>query len=153
MDAAEFRRGALSLLSSGAIVVPDDRGGERVLPALALDPAGRPDVADLVRVQADEGIGDLRCGVGLWDVGPPEGWLVRLEVAVDHPVRCRFHTVLGWGDHREWLASAAAAGAAALSLGDPDGRWLVLTIDPSRLVLLLALPGAPGDPSADEQST
>lgn len=160
MDADAFRRGALELLSTGAIVDPDDAGVERVLPALVLDPSGRPDVADLVRVQADEGVGDLRCGVGVWDLGPPEAWLVRLEVAVDHPVRCRFHTVLGWADHREWLAAVGAAGSVALALGDPDGRWLVLTVDPDRLLPLLALPGdaprwrpdgsaddPPGDPS------
>lgn len=136
MDAVTFRAGELPLTSVGAVVDPGD---DALLPALVLDPRGRPDVADLVRVQADEGVGDLRCGVGVWDLGPPEGWLVRLEVAVDRPVHCRFHTVLEWAAHRPWLASAAAAGAVALGIGDAEGRWLVLTIDPLRLAPLLAL--------------
>lgn len=139
MDAAEFRRGAVTLLSVGAIVDPGDDGAERILPALALDATERPDVADLVRVQADEGVGDLRCGVGVWDLGPSQDCLVRLEVAVDHPVRCRFHTVLPWAGHEAWLSSVAAAGAVALDVGDPEGRWLVLTVDPARLVPLLDL--------------
>jgi len=147
LDVAEFRRGELTLLSVGGIVDPDEDGDAPVLPALVLDASGRPDVADLVRVQADEGVGDLRCGVGVWDLGPPSDWLVRLEVAVDHPVLCRFHTVLGWAEHRSWLVSVAVAGSVALSIGDPEGRWLVLTVDPARLVPLLDLPGEPPDAS------
>ena len=97
-----------------------------------------------MRVHDAEGVGDLRCGLGVWDVGPPGEWLVRLEVAVDHPVRCHFHTVLHWATHRDWLASVAAVGAFALNAGDPDGRWLVLTVDPERLAPLAGLPGGWG---------
>jgi len=142
MDAAAFRAGEVVATSVGSILDPGDHS---VVPALVLDAAQRPDVTDLVRVQAAEGVGDLRCGVGLWDVGPPGDWLVRLEVLVDHPVHCRFHTVLDWATHRSWLVSVAAAGAIALSVGDTEGRWLVVTVDPGRLVPLLGLPGDGAD--------
>ena len=140
MDRSGFRAGEVPAISVGVIVDPAD---DSVLPALVLDPTHRPDLADLVRVQVAEGVGDLRCGLGLWDVGPPEAWLVRLEVAVDHPVHCRFHTVLDWAAHRVWLGSVAEAGAVALGTGDAEGRWLVLNVDPARLVPLLALGGQP----------
>ena len=138
MDLAGFRAGEVPTLSVGAILDPADGS---VLPALVLDPSDRPDVADLVRVQAAEGVGDLRCGLGVWDLGPPETWLVRLEVAVDHPVRCHFHTVIDWTTHRVWLDSVAGAGAVALGTGDAEGRWLVLNVDPERLTPLLTLGG------------
>lgn len=134
MDAATFRAGELPLRSLGTIVDADDG---RVIPAAVLDSAGRPDVADLIRVHASEGIGDLRCGVGLWDVGDPSGWLLRLEVTVDHPVACRFHVVLGWSASRAWLEAVANAGAVALATGDSEGRWLMLNVDPKRLGSLL----------------
>lgn len=138
MDAATFRSGEVVATSVGAILDPTDHAE---VPALVLDASDRPDVIDLVRVQAVDGVGDLRCGIGVWDVGPPGEWLVRLEVLVDHPVHCRFHTVLPWASHRPWLASVAAAGAVALSVGDPEGRWLIVTVDPVRLRPLLELPG------------
>lgn len=142
IDASTFRAGEVPTVSVGAIVDPTD---DAVLPALVLATDERPDVVDLVRVHATDGVGDLRCGIGIWDLGEPDAWLVRLEVAVDHPVHCRFHTVLTWATHRSWLASVADAGALALGTGDHEGRWLVLTVDPDRLGPLLALPGADGE--------
>jgi len=138
MTADEFRDGEVPVVSVGAIVDPGEDG---VIPAVVLDPARRPDVADLVRVQASDGVGDLRCGMGVWDLGDPEAWLVRVEVSVDHPVTCRFHYVLPLAGNEAWLRSAAAAGGIALGTGDPEGRWLVVTVDPARLGPVLGLLG------------
>jgi hypothetical protein len=136
----DFEQGAVSVRSTGWVVDPDD--GQPVA-AVLLEVENRPDVADLARVVALEGPGDLRCGIGVWDLDEPV--LVRLEVALDHPVHCRFHLVLGWAEHATWLASVADGGAMAVGTGDGDGSWLLLNVDGRRLGEVLDLLGPPAD--------
>lgn len=124
---AAFRQGAIEVVSTGIILDPDDAA---TVAAMILDATSRPDVADLARVHATEGIGDVRCGLGVYDVGPPDSWLVRLEVSVDHPVQCRFHTVVDWDGNREWLGAIVDGGAVAIGTGDATGTWLRLNVDP-----------------------
>ena len=108
------------------------------LPALVLDARDRPDVADLARVHELEGIGDLRSGLGVFDLGPRRDWLVRFELAVDHPVRCRFHAVLGLDDAAPLLRQAGAAGSIAVGTEPVDeSRWLAVHVDPDRLAAVL----------------
>lgn len=109
------------------------------LPAVVIDTRHRSDVADLIRVSASEGVGDLRCGLGADDTGAPEAWRLRLEVLVDHPVVCRFHLVVPWLEWRDWWRSVATAGAVALNLGAVDTSWLVLDVDPRALGPVLDL--------------
>jgi hypothetical protein len=118
-----------------------DPADDSLVAAVLLDASARPDVADLARVTALDGVGDLRCGVGVWDVDGPDHLLVRFEVAVDHPVRCWFHLVVPWEPHRHWLAEVVAGGALAVGTGEGDGDWLVLTVDPARLGPVLDLLG------------
>lgn len=125
-----FRRGEVPVVSTGVIVDPDDN---QAVPAMVVDASSRLDVGGLAAAHAAGGIGDLRCGVGVFDLGPAEGWLVRIEVMVDEPVTCRFHSVVGWAGHRAWLAQVAAAGAVAFSTAGGDGSWLRLNVDPRRL--------------------
>jgi hypothetical protein len=132
----EFRRDALAVVSTGFIADPDDGS---LVAAMVLDASARPDVADLTRVHALEGVGDLRCGLGVYDVGPPASWLVRLEVAVDHPVHCRFHAVVDWASHRPWLTAVADGGAVAIGTGDDSGYWLRLNVDAARVGPVLEL--------------
>ena len=135
------------VVSAGAI----EADGE-VLPAVVLDAAGRPDVADLARVHAVEGMGDLRSGVGLYDVGPRSDWLVRVEVLVDDPVRCRFHLVLDAGEGQALLAAAADRGALAIGCDPPErSGWLAVHVDAEALLPVLArlAEGAPGGGAAD----
>jgi hypothetical protein len=136
IDRDGFAAGAVPARSTGWVVDPDDG---RPVPAVLLDTTGRPDVADLARVMAIEGVGDLRCGVGVWDLDGPEAALVRLEAALDHPVRCRFHLVLSWAEHAAWLAAVADTAAVAVGTGDGDGAWLMLDVDGGRLAAVLAL--------------
>lgn len=134
-DAAEqFSLGAVAVMSTGFIVDPDDGA---TVAAMVLDTTDRPDVADLARVHAAEGVGDVRCGLGVFDLGPPECWLVRLEVAVDHPVQCRFHTVMDWVGHRQWLASVVDGGSVAVGAGVDAEHWLRLNVDPSLVAPVL----------------
>jgi hypothetical protein len=133
--------------STGWVVDPDD---ESLVAAVLLDTAERPEVADLARVTAAEGVGDLRCGVGVWDLGPADDRLVRLEVAVDHPVHCRFHVVLPWVDHAEVLRAVSSGGALALGSGDGEGEWLVLNVDPQRLQPVIDLLDRQGSPGREE---
>lgn len=126
--AAGFRRGEVEVLSTGFITDPDDGA---TVAAMVLNTALRPDVADLARVHAVEGIGDVRCGLGVFDLGPADTWLVRLEVIVDHPVHCRFHTVVDWAAHRKWLAAMADGGSVAMGAGVQAEHWLRLNVDPS----------------------
>lgn len=126
-DVGAFRHGAVEVVSTGMIIDPDDAA---TVAAMVLDTTNRPDVADLTRVHATEGIGDVRCGLGVYDIGPSDGWLVRLEVSVDHPVHCRFHTVVDWIGHREWLGTIVDGGAVAIGTGDDAGTWLRLNVDP-----------------------
>lgn len=129
-----FAAGALPVLSMGHVVLHDGLP----VPAVLLDTSGRPDVADLARVASTEGVGDLRCGLGVWDLGSPEDWLVRIEAVVDHPVRCRFHLCVLWHESQEWLGDIAAHGMLTVGTGDGSGPWLALNVDPGRLAPVLA---------------
>jgi hypothetical protein len=131
---AGFRRGGLTVVSTGYITDPDDGA---TVAAMLLDTSTRPDVADLARVHAIDGVGDLRCGLGVYDVGPPEAWLVRVEVVVDHPVRCRFHAVVGWLEQRTWLAAVVHGASVAVGTQDPDGYWLRLNVNPALVAPVL----------------
>lgn len=161
--AEEFRAGAVPAVSLGLVMANDTE----LLPAVLLDATTRPDVADLARVHDFDGIGDLRCGFGACDIGDPEDWLVRFDVAVDHPVMCRFHTVVSWSVNTDWLDAVAAHGAVALGtqtsvpptdlsgqhsqthtgnvdqVGQQhrsvpaDEAWLVVNVDPTRLAPVL----------------
>jgi len=122
------------VLSMGHVVLDDGLP----VPAVLLDTSARPDVADLARVAATEGVGDLRCGLGVWDLGSPEDWLVRIEAVVDHPVRCRFHLCVVWHKSQEWLGDIAANGTVTVGTGDGSGPWLALNVDPIRLAPVLA---------------
>lgn len=129
-----FLDGGVPVASAGAI----EADGE-VVPAVVLDARQRPDVADLARVHAVEGIGDLRTGLALFDLGPRRDWLVRVEVLVDAPVRCRFHLVLAVDEGEALLRAGSAAGSLAIGCHPPeDHGWLVVHLDASAVAPVLA---------------
>jgi hypothetical protein len=134
--AAGFRWGGLTVVSTGYITDPDDGA---TVAAMVLDTSSRPDVADLARVHATDGVGDLRCGLGVYDLGPPEEWLVRVEVVVDHPVHCRFHAVVGWLEQRTWLAAVVDGASVAVGTQDPSGYWLRLNVNPDLIAPVLEM--------------
>lgn len=127
------------MASVGAVVDPDL---DQEVPAVCLDARDRPEVGDLARVHASEGVGDLRLGLGVWDLGPPTDWLVRLEVVVTLPVVCRFFWCVAWEDHQAWLDRVGSVGVVAVGTlgldGEPGGDWLVMNVAGERLAPVLA---------------
>jgi len=138
-DRESFLAGAVPVASVGAVLDPDV--GEEVA-AVCLDARDRPEVADLARVHSSEGVGDLRLGLGVWDLGPPTDWLVRLEVVVTRPVACEFFWAMAWESHQAWLDHVASGGVVALGTlagdGEPGGDWLLMNVAAERLEPVLA---------------
>ena len=103
------------------------------LPTVELDVTGRPDVADLARVHAIEGIGDIRTLARRVDDG------IRFDVVLTRPVRCTLAFVVG-PDRHEMLRSAAAMGSLVLATGDASSvgsTWLSVDLDREALGRLL----------------
>jgi len=125
----------LRVLSSGWTMSEID--GEMVsLPSVALDTAGRADVADLARVHAMEGVGDIRTLAT-----PAELGAVRFDVVVVTPVRCHLSFVVS-AEHRPILEYAASESLLVLATGDPSvvgETWLAVNIDGPALTAVLGL--------------
>ncbi|HSL59177.1 MAG TPA: hypothetical protein VK866_15125 [Acidimicrobiales bacterium] len=132
-----FSDGAVPVVSVGRTTV---EGDDRALPAVLLDVSDRPDVADLARVHALEGVGDVRTAAAVRTVGDPADWLIRLDVAVDRPVRCRFHVVTGLVASLGLLRDVADTGLLVIATGEPEpgARWLAVEIDRPQLAEVLA---------------
>jgi hypothetical protein len=106
-------------------------------PTVVLDVAGRPDVADLARVHAIEGIGDLTTSLAVADP------VVFLTVRLTNPVRASFTIAFSVPEHLEVLEHAALTGnlLLATTTPSPDGDnplWLAIDLDGPRLAALLA---------------
>lgn len=104
-------------------------------PTLVLDVDGRPEVADLPRVHATEGVGDLT--TSLWR----DGSTVLLGVHMTSPVRAAFQMRLSLPEHRAVLDAAALANRLVLATTEPDAGdgplWLAIDLDGERLAELL----------------
>ena len=116
-------------------------------PTARVDVDARRDVADLARVHALEGIGDLTTSVAI------DGGRLLLGVEVHHPVRCSFAVALRSPDHLPLLVDAASSGHLLLATTPPDaeGRppWLALRLDPAQLLagLQALVDRGPGRPA------
>lgn len=132
-----FDDGAVPVRSVGRTTV---EGGDRPLPAILLDVTDRPDVADLARVHATEGMGDVRTAAAVLGHGDPSGWRLRLEVAVDRPVTCRFHVVLDLVESLGVLRDVAETGLLVFATGEPapGATWLAVEIDRPQLAEALS---------------
>lgn len=108
-------------------------GDGMTYPTALIDASGRPDVADLARVHAVEGVGDIATDARL--VPTPSGRIdLLLGVSLTRPVRCRFAVRFMLPEHRVVLADAAATGTIVLATSPPaDGGvnpvWLALDLD------------------------
>ena len=103
-------------------------------PTVVIDVTDRPDVADLPRVHAQEGIGDIRT---LVDVRGDE---MLMTVLLTTPVAARFTVRFSLESHVQLLAHAAIAGHLLLATSDPTGEqplWLAIDIDRRRLAEVL----------------
>ncbi|MFM7537584.1 MAG: hypothetical protein ACKO91_17570 [Acidimicrobiales bacterium] len=123
---------AIAVLDAG-VTVGDDGVA---YPTVVLDVAGRPDVADLARVHAIEGIGDVATSAAFTDTG------VVLTVRLTRPVRAAFSIAFVLPDHFEVLVHAALAGSLLLATTAPSPEgdnplWLAIDLDGVRLAELL----------------
>jgi hypothetical protein len=105
-------------------------------PTVVLDVAARPDVADLARVHAIEGIGDVATSATLTGTG------LVLTVRLTRPVRASFSIAFELPDHLEVLVHAALTGSLLLATTVPspegdDPAWLAVDLDGVRLAELL----------------
>lgn len=109
----------------------DDDGGR--LPTAAIDVTDHPAVADLARVHAIEGIGDLRTHARRITGSSRD--LVLLGVTLSRPVRAAFAVAFTLPDHRAFLGEVASAGRLVLATTDPTAAhrdrpcWLAIDVD------------------------
>jgi len=127
----------LPVLDIGTTVSVD---GER-LPTVVVDTADHPEVADLARVHAIEGIGDISTEAICVPVDGGHQLLLGIRVSI--PVRCTFALGFSLPAHRPVLDDAVASGQLVLATTDPtraaddQPHWLAITIDGDSLADVL----------------
>ena len=104
------------------------------MPTVTIDVSQSPEVADLARVHAVEGIGDVSTHAIRQDDA------VVLGVQLTSPVRAVFAVALSFAQHREFLKDVAEAGALIFATTDVENAiedqplWLSVDIDGSALL-------------------
>ena len=104
------------------------------LPTVTIDVSQSPEVADLARVHAVEGIGDVSTHAIRQDDS------VVLGVQLTTPVRAIFAVAFSYAQHREFLKDVAEAGALIFATTDVENAiedqplWLSVDIDGSALL-------------------
>ena len=109
------------------------------MPTVTIDVSQSPEVADLARVHAVEGIGDVSTHAIRQDDA------VVLGVQFTSPVRAIFAVAFSYAQHREFLKDVAEAGALIFATTDVENAiedqplWLSVDIDGSALLETLRL--------------
>ena len=104
------------------------------MPTVTIDVSQSPEVADLARVHAVEGIGDVSTHAIRQDDA------VVLGVQLTSPVRALFAVAFSYAQHREFLKDVAEAGALIFATTDVENAiedqplWLSVNIDGSALL-------------------
>ena len=104
------------------------------MPTVTIDVSQSPEVADLARVHAIEGIGDVSTHAIRQDDS------VVLGVQMTSPVRAMFAVAFSYAQHREFLKDVAEAGALIFATTDVENAiedqplWLSVDIDGSALL-------------------
>lgn len=118
----------------------DDEG--RIWPTVVIDVEGHPAIADLARVHALEGMGDVRTTARrIHRTGTD---LFLLGVALTTPVRAAFAIAFELPPHEDFLRTAAAAAHLAIAttptehLDDHAPVWLAVDLDADQLEAALA---------------
>ncbi|MFK8025749.1 MAG: hypothetical protein AB8G26_17465 [Ilumatobacter sp.] len=133
MTAARREVPIFAVLDTGVTV---DADGTRWATA-SIDATGHPEVSDLARVHAVEGVGDIATEAALADD------VLLLAVTVSVPVRCAFGLAFQLPEHRPVLVAAAAAGHLVIATTDPVAArsdrplWLAIDLDAEGLGRLL----------------
>ena len=109
------------------------------MPTVTIDVSQSPEVADLARVHAVEGMGDVSTHAIRQDDA------VVLGVQLTTPVRAIFAVAFSFAQHREFLKDVAEAGALIFATTDVENAiedqplWLSVDIDGSALLETLRL--------------
>ena len=109
------------------------------MPTVTIDVSQSPEVADLARVHAVEGIGDVSTHAIRQDDA------VVLGVQLTSPVRAVFAVAFSYAQHREFLKDVAEAGALIFATTDVENAiedqplWLSVDIDGGALLETLRL--------------
>lgn len=118
-----------------------DADGE-IWPTVVIDVEEHPAIADLPRVHAVEGIGDVRTtGRRIERSGDD---LFLLGVAITRPVRAAFAIAFTLPAHEGFLRTAASAGHLAIATTPPQDLddhapvWLAVNVDADQLEAALA---------------
>ena len=104
------------------------------MPTVTIDVSESPEVADLARVHAVEGIGDVSTHAIRQDDS------VVLGVQLTSPVRAIFAVAFSYAQHREFLKDVAEAGALVFATTNVEDAnedqplWLSVDIDGSALL-------------------
>ena len=104
------------------------------MPTVTIDVSQSPEVADLARVHAVEGIGDVSTHAIRQDDA------VVLGVQLTSPVRAIFAVAFSYAQHREFLKDVAEAGALIFATTNVENAiedqplWLSVDIDGSALL-------------------
>lgn len=112
-------------------------GDELWLPTVSIDVSQHPSVADLARVHAIEGIGDVSTHM------IRENDSVVIGVRVNIPVTAAFAVVFSYKNHAEFLQEVADTGSLVfattntLSAGQDQPLWLSVDIDGESLLRTL----------------
>ncbi|MEM9464967.1 MAG: hypothetical protein AAGA90_06325 [Actinomycetota bacterium] len=130
-------RPPLLLVQDLGFTVGDDGS---MTPTAVLDVAGHPEIADLARVHAIDGIGDIRTtGRQVAGAGPGGAALFLLGVSMTSPVTAAFALAFPLPEARAFLLDAAEAGRLALATTATDTvevdrpNWLAIDLDGSAL--------------------
>jgi hypothetical protein len=126
----------LRVLEAGTTI--DATGAE--LPTVVVDAADHPEIADLARVHAVEGIGDIATEATAIPTGDEEiPWRLLLAVIIRVPVRCAFVLEFLLPVDRHVLDEAVAAGRLVIATTPPERAavdqplWLAIELDPGAL--------------------
>ena len=104
------------------------------IPTVTIDVSQSPEVADLARVHAIEGIGDVSTHAIRQDDA------VVLGVQLTSPVRAIFAVAFSYAQHREFLKDVAEAGALIFATTNVENAiedqplWLSVDIDGNALL-------------------
>jgi len=104
------------------------------MPTVTIDVSQSPAIADLARVHAVEGIGDVSTHAIRQDDS------VVLGVQLTSPVRAMFAVAFSYAQHREFLKDVAEAGALIFATTDVENAhedqplWLSVDIDGGALL-------------------
>lgn len=122
----------LPVIGSGLTI--DEDGVQR--PTVVIDASDRPDVSDLARVHAMEGMGDIRTEAQRID--GDEMILLLLGVRMTSPVQATFVMAMDLEEHRTVLEQAAEFGSLVIAHTPPERAavdepsWLSIDLDPDQ---------------------